>query len=455
MRARTASAPAVALTPAAATGSAECQTRIATASRLDGRGRLRRRRARADRRAGVLRRGDVPRAGGRARRAEALGRGVGAGSSRRGRGSERPGGLAPSGDQPVPSGRSARRAAGVERGRRTAAGHAADRRAAADAGAGRGARGSHRSRAIRSRPAASCTCERRLDAVPSISRAQVEYVPRPSGLADMRAQRDAIGRCFPKSLVAIGGGGGAGDLQSHHQAADQRAHRRRGALRRLVAFPGAHGRAWRSSSPRRRRGAASGASAAHWERQPFELPVFPTAERTIGASASWERLGDALPPASTSAAAPTAGRAARARSARRASACCSRPAVNGCGLRSTLDSWFGDDPFSRGHAVIRPHLLHGQARMGGAGPGRRRHDGRCGAPGHLVRRRHQHLEAVPLRAHRLVVDGFMTTTRIGRTVVHASVEGQHWWATKRGNIGAAAFLDLVSVDRRVDPRPPA
>ena len=56
---------------------------------------------------------------------------------------------------------------------------------------------------------------------------------------------------------------------------------------------------------------------------------------------------------------------------------------------------------------------------------------------------------VPLRAHRLVVDGFMTTTRIGRTAFYSSVEGQHWWTTRRGNIGAAAFLDLVSVDRRI------
>ena len=55
---------------------------------------------------------------------------------------------------------------------------------------------------------------------------------------------------------------------------------------------------------------------------------------------------------------------------------------------------------------------------------------------------------VPLRAHRLVVDGFMTTTRIGRTAFYSSAEGQHWWATKRGNIGAAAFIDLVSIDRR-------
>ena len=89
-----------------------------------GRGRLRCRRACADRRASVFRRRDVPRAGGRARGAEALVRGVGAGPGRRGRRSERRRCVAPARHQPVPPGRSPRRAEGVERGRRTAPGYA-------------------------------------------------------------------------------------------------------------------------------------------------------------------------------------------------------------------------------------------------------------------------------------------------------------------------------------------
>ena len=80
--------------------------------------------------------------------------------------------------------------------------------------------------------------ERRLDAVPSISRAQVEYVPKAGGLADVRA-RVTDRTLFPKSWVVDRGGGRPGGLQSNPQAPDQLAHRRRGALRRFVALPGA------------------------------------------------------------------------------------------------------------------------------------------------------------------------------------------------------------------------
>ena len=286
--------------------------------------------------------------------------------------------------------------------------------------------------------------ERRLDAVPSISRAQVEYVPRSGGLAEMRA-RVTDRTLFPRGLIAIGavaapaifnrnielpigsptGGGDRIDLAWRFQQ-----HRPRVIAE--YSSPAPWGGVW--------------AVNANWERQPFETPIFPTAERTA-ARASW---GDWVTPYLQ-----VQGRGGAERWVSRESAL----ATAGLGMlfstgaermraRVDLDSWFGDGPFGRGHAVIdlatsmdrRGWVVLGQAGAGVLGDA---------APPDIWFGGDTSSSRPPLRAHRLVNDGYMTTTRIGRTIVHASVEGQHWWTTRRGNIGAALFLDLVSVDRRV------
>ena len=97
-----------------------------------------------------------------------------------------------------------------------------------------------------------------------------------------------------------------------------------------------------------------------WERQPFEADFFPRAERS-SARASWEDWvtpyfrvdvrGGAERWAIRDSALPTAGVGALF-------------ATGGERMRAQieLDSWFGDDPFSRGHAVI--HLTTSTAKRG-------------------------------------------------------------------------------------------
>ena len=286
--------------------------------------------------------------------------------------------------------------------------------------------------------------ERRLDAIPSISRAQVEYVPRPGGLAEMRA-RVTDRTILPKGLVSIGavaapaifnrdvnlpissptGGGERVDLRWRFQA-------RRPRVTAQFNSPAPWGGVWGVN--------------ADWERQPFASPVFPTAER-MAARAGWEdwltpyfqlqARGGAEKWVSRESALATAGvRMLFATGAERMRA------------RVDLDSWIGDGPFNRGHAVLdlatstarEGWVVTGQAGAGIMGDN---------APPDTWFGGDTSSTRPPLRAHRLIDDGYMTTTRIGRTIVHASVEGQHWWTTRRGNVGAALFLDLVSVDRRI------
>jgi hypothetical protein len=293
-------------------------------------------------------------------------------------------------------------------------------------------------------PASVLHVERRLDQVPSISRAQVEYVPRPGGLADLRA-RVGDRTLVPRSVVAIGavaapaifnrsvelpissptGGGERIDLSWRFQQ-----HRPR--VIGEFSSPAPWGGVWGLN--------------ASWERQPFAAPVFPTAERT-GGRLWW---GDWLTPYIQ-----VQMRGGAERWVSRESAL----ATAGTGVlfvtpaqrfraRVDLDTWMGHEPFSRGHAVIdltssmdrRGWVVMGQAGAGLMGD-MAQPDIWFGGDTSSSR--------PPLRAHRLVDDGYMTTTRIGRTIVHASIEGQHWWLTRRGSVGAAAFLDLVSVDRRI------
>ncbi len=61
--------------------------------------------------------------------------------------------------------------------------------------------------------------------------------------------------------------------------------------------------------------------------------------------------------------------------------------------RVDLDSWIGDGPFNRGHAVLDLATSTARERVGGDRPGRGRDHGRYGAARHLVRRRHQQHEA--------------------------------------------------------------
>ena len=286
--------------------------------------------------------------------------------------------------------------------------------------------------------------ERRLDAVPSISRAQVQYVPRPNGVADLRAQVSER-TLFPKSWVSIAAVGAPVIFNR--------------TLNLPIGAPTGGGErfdvSWRFQEHRPRVALAFGAPApwggvlgvgGSWERQPFELGVFPTAERTSG-YVSW---GDWVSPYLQVFARGGADRWQSRQSVLGTAGVGVQFLSGGGRMQAQIDTdrWFGVDPFSRGRAVIR--LTSSTAKRGwvALGEGGAGILGDTASPDIWFGGDTSTSRDVPLRAHRLVVDGFMTTTRIGRTAFYSSVEGQHWWATRRGNIGAAAFVDLVSVDRR-------
>jgi hypothetical protein len=61
--------------------------------------------------------------------------------------------------------------------------------------------------------------------------------------------------------------------------------------------------------------------------------------------------------------------------------------------------------------------------------------------------------AVLLRAHPLMTDGEMRVDQIGRQILYTSDETQRWWPVKTGvRLGAAAFVDVVKIDRRPESR---
>ena len=135
--------------------------------------------------------------------------------------------------------------------------------------------------------------ERRLDAIPSISRAQVEYVPRPGGLADMRA------RVTGSDAVAQGAGFDRRRWRApvifnrDPQSADQLAHRRRGAVRLSWRFQEQRPRVTAQFTAPAPWGGVWGV-AADWERQPFRVTGIPDRGTDLGRHAAWERLAVAL-----------------------------------------------------------------------------------------------------------------------------------------------------------------
>ena len=59
---------------------------------------------------------------------------------------------------------------------------------------------------------------------------------------------------------------------------------------------------------------------------------------------------------------------------------------------------------------------------------------------------------VLLRAHPVISDGELRVEQIGRQIVYTSGEVQRWWRGRHAcQVGAAAFVDVAQVDRRVAP----
>jgi hypothetical protein len=294
------------------------------------------------------------------------------------------------------------------------------------------------------RPATYVRAQRRLGLLPAAATTRLEYVPVPSGLAELRAsvnERPRFG-LDPWGYAAVG-------LRA---AARQELEYAIGSLtgegERFTA-------AWRFW-PHRPRVAASLGAPSPWggvwtlrafsERQPFDRTDFTPAERTVAELeiGNWITAGmhaavrAGLDEWKTEGRHAAAGATLRFRSLR-----------NHLEARLTSDVRAGATTFgqieSRLVAVSDPER-RGRVYLGRAGvavtsgstPVDLWFAGDAGDT-----------RDVRLRAHPLVRDGRFSTEQLGRTIVHGSAEGQQWWTLSAFRVGAAVFLDAARVGSRL------
>lgn len=123
-------------------------------------------------------------------------------------------------------------------------------------------------------------------------------------------------------------------------------------------------------------------------------------------------------------------------------------------LRGDAELWAGSETFSRASASIT--LVSSRARRGfvaigraGAGTGSANLPPLTWFAGDTGQTRD-----TLLRAHPLVDDGRLTIEQMGRRLVNASFESQRWWSAGLVQVAAAAFVDTARVGGRpgIEPR---
>ena len=285
---------------------------------------------------------------------------------------------------------------------------------------------------------------RRLNDLPSAIGTRVEFVPRPSGLADVRAhvvERPVVPTDV-WSYVAIGLLAAARNEVSVSTGALT------GGGERVTA-------GWRFW-PGRPRVNLEVLAPARWgglwgvdafaERQPFSDDTFQTARRAgtgltlanwimpwarvsaRGGIDSWDGLG-------------TYGNAAAGlRFASRRD----RVVVGVDGA-----SWFGEDQFSSLAASVRllsNHERRGRTFIVRAGGG----TATSATPADLwFAGDTGTVRPALLRAHPIVDDGMLQSERLGRGIAHVSGETRQWWTIRSViQIGAGLFVDAVRIERR-------
>lgn len=289
---------------------------------------------------------------------------------------------------------------------------------------------------------------RRLAELPSATSTRLEYVPVPSGLAELRgvvAERPLVpaGRL---SLAAIG-------LSA---AATRELRLTAGSV---VGGGEQLSVAWRFW-PRRPRVAIGVGAPAPWggvwsvdaffERQPFSVPVAPSAERTgarLGAS-DW-LTGHLRWSVAAGVDEWTAGE-------RRGTLGASLRFVSlddRVDARIGADAWPGRDGFATGQAVVRARsstdlrgvVLLAAAAVQGASRRVPLDLWWAGDTGHV--------RTALLRAHPVLDEGRLRVDRLGRTLVHGSLEAQRWWVIAGPvRAAAAAFADMGHTGYRFEGR---
>jgi hypothetical protein len=286
---------------------------------------------------------------------------------------------------------------------------------------------------------------RRLEALPAAAAVRLEYIPVPSGLVELRAT--VTERRAPSdgwTWAALGLMAGARREIEYSLASLS------GGGERLTA-------AWRFW-PDRPGYSLAFAAPAPWgglwtamisaERQPFDPPDLPRAERTtaeVGLS-NWTTPTLHLAVRAGADDWSTAGTTGHGGAALRL-----RSAGDRVDARLSVDLWTGSTRFgaAAGALIVRSSaerrgLVYVARATGGAVTRSMPLDGwLAGDTGHA--------SATLLRAHPILDDGRLVAARLGRRIAGASVEAQHWWAPPLFRVGAAAFVDAARVGVRLFP----
>jgi len=302
--------------------------------------------------------------------------------------------------------------------------------------------------------------ERRLADLPAASSTRVSYEPVGEGKAELRAvitERPL----FPHDVWAIGAlglsavagrfvGVTTGSLTGGGESVDAswRFWPHRPAVAVALRSPATFGGVW--------------AARAFGEEQPFTDSTVHTVRRQGGRLSvenwvtsfarvsvrggldRWMRVDDPIDDSSRLA--PTAGGTLRLVSN-----------ANRADIRLEVDGWRGPQPFAIGSGTVRLRsstLRSGSvftATGGGAFVS-------ADAPPDLWQGGDTGwVRPTLLRAHPILTDGRLNVDRLGRGMVHASAEAQHWWSSVLPvvRVGAAAFVDTARVSGLMNRSPRA
>ena len=289
---------------------------------------------------------------------------------------------------------------------------------------------------------------RRLEELPAAFMTKLEYVPRGSGIVEVRAQ--VVERpVLPRGLLTWTAMG--------LRAAASR------EIAASIASPGHGGEridvSWRFWPHRPAAGVALHVPASvalisldlTAEDQPFDSPALPQAERLTarGRAANWAASWLRWETRGGFALWRDTGRGARSFATAGGALRFERGAAR---AGADADVWLGDSSFMTG--VLHAGWRSSQSRRGfvtdlsgvveAVGAGTPLDLWPAGDTGHARR--------TLLRAHPVLSEGRLRVGRLGRHLAQATVEAQHWWrAAGVAPIGAALYVDAARVTRRFSP----
>ena len=290
--------------------------------------------------------------------------------------------------------------------------------------------------------------ERRLQALPAALSASVDVVPRPGGLAELRATVNER----PLMPTDVWSYAGLGVVAASRREVRMATGALTGGGERLQAE-------WRFWPGRPRVGLSFDAPArwggiwgvhSFWEREQFTDLSMPSVKRTSG-SIRWTNWLSSTVAVSVDAGVDDwddLGALGRSGGDVRLLTRGSR-----VDLRAGGEVWTGSSAFSRGDVAVT--AMSSKERRGfvyiaraGAAIGSTDLPTVLWFAGDTGQARQ-----TLLRAHPLVDDGRLRVEQLGRRLLHASIEAERWWARGLVRAGAAAFLDTARTGQRVSEGP--